>query len=150
MRLIPPVPVNAKSPLRGGTTVPAPGGRKYYIPAETEVVYFKVWMQRRKDLWGEDADEFKPERWLDDSDEGLKERGEAKASSSLRRRPESPWAFIPFHAGPRIVSSPQDLSSYNHHLIRRHSVPRTELRTPRSITPDHPFITTIQECGVSP
>lgn len=38
-------------------------------------------MQRRKDIWGEDALEFNPDRW-----EGRK----------------SGWEFLPFNGGPRI------------------------------------------------
>ena len=36
---------------------------------------------RRKDIWGEDADEFRPERWAE------------------RRRG---WEFVPFSGGPQI------------------------------------------------
>lgn len=44
-------------------------------------------MGRMKFLWGDDAEEFKPERWLDDS-------GMFVA--------ESPFKFTAFQAGPRI------------------------------------------------
>jgi len=43
-------------------------------------------MQRRKDLWGEDADVWKPERWLS-------------------RRPG--WEYLPFNGGPRICIGQQ-------------------------------------------
>ena len=45
-------------------------------------------MQRREDLWGKDALEFKPERWLD--------------PKSLKQISSDPFKFIPFSAGPRI------------------------------------------------
>ncbi len=45
-------------------------------------------MQRRKDLWGDDAEEYNPERWIN------KERVEKMVAD--------PFMFIPFSAGPRI------------------------------------------------
>lgn len=46
-------------------------------------------MQRNPDLWGSDADAFDPDRWLD-----------ARAA----RYASNPMMFMPFSAGPRIVS----------------------------------------------
>lgn len=43
-------------------------------------------MHHRKDLWGQDADEWKPERWLN-------------------RRPG--WEYLPFNGGPRICIGQQ-------------------------------------------
>ena len=37
----------------------------YTIPAGTNVLAGSYIIQRRKDIWGEDAEEFKPERWID-------------------------------------------------------------------------------------
>jgi hypothetical protein len=47
-------------------------------------------MQRSEALWGPDAHEFKPERWLD-----------LKAAASYNAN----FMFLPFNAGPRIVSN---------------------------------------------
>lgn len=44
-------------------------------------------MHRRKDLYGEDAELFKPERWLDQED---------------RKGLRVGWEFLPFNGGPRI------------------------------------------------
>lgn len=41
-------------------------------------------MHRRKDIYGEDADKFRPERWENDA---LKNIG---------------WAYLPFNNGPRL------------------------------------------------
>jgi len=47
-----------------------------------QVVAFCVYgMHRRKDIWGDDADQFKPERW-----DGRK----------------MDWSYLPFSGGPRI------------------------------------------------
>lgn len=55
-------------------------------------------MHRRKDLWGEDAREFNPERWL-------------------TRRPQ--WEYIPFNGGPRICIGQQfALTTMGYVLVR--------------------------------
>ncbi|XP_076915003.1 cytochrome P450 704C1-like [Bidens hawaiensis] len=51
------------------------------------VYYISYAMGRMPYIWGDDADDFKPERWLNDN--GV-------------FQPESPFKFIAFHAGPRI------------------------------------------------
>ena len=41
--------------------------------AKGQLAYWSVWtMHRRKDLSGEDAEEFRPERWLDGEVSGEK------------------------------------------------------------------------------
>jgi cytochrome P450 len=51
-------------------------------------------MHRRKDFYGEDAEEFRPERWLDDPATGRK---------GLR----TGWEFLPFNGGARICLGQQ-------------------------------------------
>jgi cytochrome P450 len=47
-------------------------------------------LHRRHDLWGDDADEFCPERWLD--------------PATTAKVKETPFMYCPFSGGPRIVS----------------------------------------------
>ncbi|KAK3182172.1 hypothetical protein K4F52_006541 [Lecanicillium sp. MT-2017a] len=47
-------------------------------------------MHRRKDIYGDDAEEFRPERWEGDS---LKNVG---------------WAYLPFNGGPRLCLGPEE------------------------------------------
>lgn len=47
-------------------------------------------MHRRKDLYGEDAEDFRPERW-DDKDLPL-----------YRNKTTAAWGFLPFNGGPRV------------------------------------------------
>lgn len=72
------------------TTLPTGGGPNQLSPIAVrkgQVVLFSVYvMQRRKDLWGEDALDFRPERW--------EERIAA-------------WQFLPFLGGPRICLGQQ-------------------------------------------
>ncbi|ELU38294.1 cytochrome P450 monooxygenase pc-3 [Rhizoctonia solani AG-1 IA] len=79
LRLFPAVPMNERAAAK--STVLHSGGKKYYVPAGA----------KRKDLWGPDAEDFDPERWLD---ERLK-----------KYVTPNPFIFLPFNAGPRIVST---------------------------------------------
>lgn len=70
------------------TTLPTGGGPDGKAPIlirPGEAVGYCVYvMHRRKDLYGEDADEFRPERWEGDA---LKDIG---------------WGYLPFNGGPRL------------------------------------------------
>lgn len=63
---------------------------RYAVPPNTVILYNTFLIQRRSDLWGADALEFRPERWLN-----------PEVAKSLT---ENPFMFHPFHAGPRLVS----------------------------------------------
>ncbi|GMG36117.1 unnamed protein product [Aspergillus oryzae var. brunneus] len=83
LRLFPPIPitgVEAKKhtalPLGGGEDGEAP----ILIPKDQLVIFFPYFMHRRRDIWGDDAESFRPERW-------------AKSPPS--------WAYVPFSGGPR-------------------------------------------------
>ena len=84
LRLYPVVPGNSRQAVRD-TTLPTGGGPegkdKIFVPKDTSVEYSVHVMQRRKDLWGPDADEFKPERW---------------------KTQKPGWEYLPFNGGPRI------------------------------------------------
>ncbi|PHH79280.1 hypothetical protein CDD82_2494 [Ophiocordyceps australis] len=92
LRLFPPVPFELREacedsilPRGGGSDGAAP----IYVKAGSIMIWSLYGMHRRKDVFGHDADEFRPERWLDDEETG--EKG---------LRPS--WAYVPFHGGPRI------------------------------------------------
>ena len=89
LRVHPPVPINSRQaskdtilPLGGG-----PDGTKPLAVRKDQLMAYDVYpMQRRKDIWGEDADEWKPERWVS-------------------RKID--WSFVPFSGGPRICLGQQ-------------------------------------------
>ncbi|PON59995.1 Cytochrome P450, E-class, group IV [Trema orientale] len=82
LRLYPAVPVDWKLCFSDDTLPDGFSVRKW-----DTVSYQPYAMGRMESLWGDNAEEFRPERWLDEN--GL-------------FRPESPFKFTAFQAGPRI------------------------------------------------
>lgn len=84
LRLYPVVPINAKFANKD-TWLPRGGGADGQSPIFVQKGQMVIWvlysMHRRKDFWGQDAEEFRPERW-----EGLLPG----------------FHFLPFNGGPRI------------------------------------------------
>ncbi|RMZ90201.1 hypothetical protein DV736_g2558, partial [Chaetothyriales sp. CBS 134916] len=89
LRLYPSVPLNSRRANKD-TMIPTGGGldgsSPIFVPKGTQVDYAVHVMHRRKDIWGDDALEFKPERWV-----GRK----------------TGWEFLPFNGGPRICLGQQ-------------------------------------------
>lgn len=77
------------------TVLPVGGGDDETSPVlvkKGQIVSWSVYtMHRRSDLYGADADVFRPERWLDGEGEGEGKKG-------LRVG----WEYVPFNGGPRI------------------------------------------------
>lgn len=93
LRLFPSVPVNTRTALKT-TTLPTGGGPDGLSPVlirrGENVAYLIYAMHRRKDLYGDDAEEFRPERWEDQS---LPLYNDATTST---------WGYLPFNGGPRV------------------------------------------------
>ena len=89
LRLHPILPANARQAMID-TTLPLGGGEDETAPVFVRkgqlVMYNTYNMHRRKDIYGEDAEEFSPERWIDNGAKAL--------------RPG--WGYLPFNGGPRI------------------------------------------------
>lgn len=67
LRLFPLVPINGRTAIVKDTTLPTGGGpdgtAPVFVPKGMEIQYCVHAMHHRKDLWGEDAEEFRPERF---------------------------------------------------------------------------------------
>nr|DAD48091.1 TPA_asm: hypothetical protein HUJ06_018028 [Nelumbo nucifera] len=81
LRLYPAVPVDGRCPVEDDVL---PDG--FRLRKGDSVLYIAYAMGRMARLWGEDAEDFRPERWLKN---GI-------------FQPESPFKFVAFHAGPRM------------------------------------------------
>ncbi|KAL4910011.1 hypothetical protein BDW74DRAFT_46676 [Aspergillus multicolor] len=96
LRLFPPVPTNIRCAARH-TSFPrggGPDGSQPIFVAKGTIVHYAMWtMHRSTDIYGPDAEEFRPERWLQPDE------GEAPL------RPG--WGFLPFSGGPRICPGQQ-------------------------------------------
>ncbi|CAN6644008.1 hypothetical protein TRVA0_020S01156 [Trichomonascus vanleenenianus] len=90
LRLYPVVPNNSRLASRD-TTLPVGGGpdgrQSVFVPKGAPVFYSVDALHRDKDIWGPDANEFKPERW--------------------NQGKSYPWQYIPFNGGPRICLGQQ-------------------------------------------
>ncbi|KAF1843674.1 cytochrome P450 alkane hydroxylase [Cucurbitaria berberidis CBS 394.84] len=92
LRLYPSVPVNTRTTVRT-TVLPTGGGpdRKspVLIPGGSAIAFSVYSMHRRPDLYGMDAELFRPERWDEDM-------------PMYQNPTNSKWGYLPFHGGPRI------------------------------------------------
>lgn len=90
LRMYPAVPMNFRDATKD-TTLPVGGGEDgtapIFVGKGTTVVYMTYVTQRLKEFYGEDANEFKPERWASNQKLG--------------------WAYLPFNGGPRICLGQQ-------------------------------------------
>ncbi len=95
-RLYPSAPENDRNAITD-TTLPLGGGPDQKLPVflkkGTIVHWSSFALHRRKDLYGDDAEEFRPERWLDgpNGEKGLRVS----------------WGYIPFNGGPRVCIGQQ-------------------------------------------
>ncbi|KAM6499413.1 cytochrome P450 monooxygenase CYP63 [Amanita muscaria] len=92
LRLFPPVPLNTRE-SRSSCVLPTPDrtypdGKALFMPKDTTLTFVPLLTQRNAALWGDDADEFKPERWLE--------------PDRLGQFVANPTMYLPFSAGPRI------------------------------------------------
>ncbi|KAL4747614.1 hypothetical protein BDW72DRAFT_209455 [Aspergillus terricola var. indicus] len=98
LRLFPPVPTNIRCATRH-TSLPRGGGVDGCQPvfvAKGTIVHYSTWtMQRSTEIYGDDAEQFRPERWLQP----------AEGSGKVPLRPG--WGFLPFSGGPRICLGQQ-------------------------------------------
>jgi cytochrome P450 len=103
LRLHPVVPRNNREAIRN-TVLPLGGGQDglspVFVPKGTFVSYNVYAMHRRTDIYGPDAEVFRPERWED---------------GKLQPR----WGYLPFNGGPRIcIGQRYALTEVGYVLVR--------------------------------
>ncbi|KAK6538603.1 Protein kinase alk2 [Orbilia ellipsospora] len=93
LRLYPTVPINMRTAIRD-TTLPLGGGpdgkSPVFIPKGSHIEYSVYAMHRRADIYGDDANWFRPERW-----------------ESRPKTDAFGWEYLPFNGGPRICLGQQ-------------------------------------------
>jgi len=94
LRYIPPVPTTSRVAVEDDTIL------GYHIPKGTQVFMSPAALHKLKSVFGEDAEEFKPERWLD-RDTAAAISGEEVAAKTTYVTTEMNWAYQPFLSGPR-------------------------------------------------
>ncbi|KAJ5085589.1 hypothetical protein N7532_010360 [Penicillium argentinense] len=101
LRLYPSVPNNAKMATKD-TILPVGGGpdgnAPILIEKGTMVIYTVYVMHHRKDLFGEDAEEFRPERWV---------------------KNDFIWQYLPFSGSPRVCLGQQYASTETLYVLVR-------------------------------
>ncbi|KAI8681645.1 hypothetical protein NCS55_00416800 [Fusarium keratoplasticum] len=101
LRLWAPVSTNSREAVKD-TVLPKGGGpdgqSPLFVPKGTACRWSSYSLHRRKDIYGDDAEEFKPERW-----------------ETLRAK----WEYIPFSGGPRICIGQQFALTQMSYLITR-------------------------------
>ncbi|KAG4441899.1 hypothetical protein IFR05_002640 [Cadophora sp. M221] len=115
LRLYPAVSINVRFPNKN-TVLPTGGGPDGKSPLFAKkgisVAYSIYSMHRRKDIYGEDAEEYRPERW-----------------ETIRVG----WEYLPFNGGPRICVGQQfALTEAGYTIVRLvQEFKRVESRDPR-------------------
>jgi cytochrome P450 len=89
LRLFPPVPLNGRFATED-TFLPRGGGNSgedpILVPKGTLVAFSTFAVHRNRDLYGQDAGKFRPDRWEDDV---------------IKQRRMVDWSYHPFFGGPR-------------------------------------------------
>ncbi|ELU45529.1 cytochrome P450 domain-containing protein [Rhizoctonia solani AG-1 IA] len=91
LRVFPPVPFNIRRSKNLPSILPSSLSRAQnglFLYPRCSITYSLLHIHRRKDIWGDDAEEFKPGRWL--------------AEDPQKVHTTNPFAFIPFNGGPRM------------------------------------------------
>ncbi|OCH89396.1 cytochrome P450 monooxygenase CYP63 [Obba rivulosa] len=88
LRLFPPAPMGALWAIEDTFVRCGDRSEVLHIPKGSRFNWITLALHRRKDFWGDDCEDFKPQRWLD-----------PKMAARLAERPSM---YIPFIQGPRM------------------------------------------------
>lgn len=124
LRLYPTVPGNVRFATKD-TSLPRGGGKNgdkpVFLAKNSVVVYSVYTTHRNPNIWGPDADKFRPERWM----------SPVAGSHS--------WSFLPFNGGPRICLGQQfALTEASYVIVRLLQTFRDIDGDPSILSPDEP------------
>lgn len=114
LRLFPSAPLVARTSLDEPLVIQS-SHNKLYLPPKTQIMMSSLLTHKRPDLWGADAEVFRPERWLD--------------TALLDKVASTPFMYSPFYGGPRVVRAPPFppmprfffLTGWENSVLDRHS-----------------------------
>lgn len=87
LRIFPSAPLIARTSIDEPLVLPTT--TKLHLPPKTQIMMSSLLTHKRPDLWGPDAEVFRPERWLD--------------PTLLDKVASTPFMYSPFYGGPRVV-----------------------------------------------
>ncbi|KAF8472289.1 cytochrome P450 monooxygenase CYP63 [Russula ochroleuca] len=85
LRIFPSAPLVARTSCDGPLIIP---NTNLYLPPKTQIMMSSLLAHKRTDLWGPDAEAFRPERWFE--------------PALLDKIVHTPFMYSPFYGGPRI------------------------------------------------
>ncbi|KAI0294197.1 cytochrome P450 monooxygenase CYP63 [Russula brevipes] len=86
LRLFPSAPLVARTSRDDPLIIPST--TKLYLPPKTQIMMSSLLAHKRPDLWGPDAEVFRPERWFE--------------PALLDKVTRTPFMYSPFYGGPRV------------------------------------------------
>jgi cytochrome P450 len=87
LRLFTSAPLVARTSVNEPLVIPST--TQLYLPPKTQIMMASLLTHKRQDLWGPDAEAFRPERWFD--------------AALLDKITSTPFMYSPFYGGPRAV-----------------------------------------------
>lgn len=89
LRLFTSAPLVARTSVNEPLVIPST--THLYLPPKTQIMMASLLTHKRQDLWGPDAEAFRPERWFD--------------TALLDKITSTPFMYSPFYGGPRAVGA---------------------------------------------
>jgi cytochrome P450 len=95
LRIFPSAPLIGRTSREDPLIIPSTSN--LYLPPRTQIMMASLLAHKRADLWGPDAEVFRPERWFE--------------PALLDKIAKTPFMYSPFYGGPRTVSTSHPSSS---------------------------------------
>ena len=99
LRIFPSAPLVARTSRDDPLIIPNTNAGNLYLPPKTQIMMSSLLAHKRTDLWGPDAEAFRPDRWLE--------------PALLEKVAKTPFMYSPFYGGPRVVSQLVTPSSFS-------------------------------------
>jgi len=103
LRLFTSAPLIARTSVDEPLVIPS--STNLYLPPKTQIMMSSLLAHKRPDLWGPDAEAFRPQRWFD--------------PALLDKIARTPFMYSPFYGGPRVCLGQEfSLNQAGYFLVR--------------------------------